>query len=712
MIVRSEEQPRSKGRDTTNILALLLDSRAGTLLLCLMLSLAMVYHFVIPLNAILSTEGTAWNDPAHSIWSLWLVNENVTRGLSPYATNMVFYPVGARLIHPTVIEGFFPVTFLVKKFSRGDVMYPLYAYRLVILLCFTLILYFTYLLLRRLEFTRCAAATGSVGFAFCDFFIEHAPHISLLAGFFIPLAALSLLQLYRRPATGTAVAAGLITTLAVYFTELALYIFLGLLFILLGMCLLRRERSALLEKLRLLGWKRIMLAGVVCLTVMTPFLANHLLSGVSKPLFIESSNFSANLAGFIIPDPQRTPLYGNLFSTLSSRTTAAIGGRETFIGFPLLIFALIALLTTNAKMVRVSAAVSILFFVLSLGPTLKVFGTDTRMPMPYSLLMKIPPFDLSRTPVRFVVMGIFFLAIVAASGIAWTQKALQSRWGLKLSAIVLLLAFAWTVAEAYAPLPRQPAFVPPPELANLIDGPVLNLPVSRFDGYALLLQVFHKQPIATGYISRFSETEIKHVENLTRLQDRGGAEFCEELRRLGIRNVIINPVRIVDAPFELSGCQVNVVDLRRQDIDYALYEAGKRIDLSKSEAGKYLGYGWSVIEPLSRWTDRGKAVIAFRLDHTGPAVLRFKLAPFLVAGKLDQQHLRVKLNDQPVGQLTLRETNLQEYSFALPVNLFRERNILTFELPDAEAPKNLGISEDTRLLGVSVQWVQIDSGVR
>src|SRR5437667_3695656 len=278
MIGRSEKQPSSKGRDTTNMLELLLDSRGGTLLLCLTFSLVMVYHFVIPLSAILSTNGTVWNDPAHSIWSLWLVNENVTSGRSPYATNMVFYPVGARLIHPTVIEGFFPVTFLVKKFSGGNVMYPVYAYRIIVLLCFTLLLYFTYLLLRAFDFTRWAAATGSVGFAFCDFFIEHAPHVSLLAGFFIPLAALFLIRLYRQPTFGRAVAAGLMVALALYFTELALYVFLGLIFVLLAMGLLRREREALLEKLRLLGFKRILVASGICLVVMMPFLVNHLLS--------------------------------------------------------------------------------------------------------------------------------------------------------------------------------------------------------------------------------------------------------------------------------------------------------------------------------------------------------------------------------------------------------------------------------------------------
>jgi hypothetical protein len=59
-----------------------------------------------------------------------------------------------------------------------------------------------------------------------------------------------------------------------------------------------------------------------------------------------------------------------------------------------------------------------MFFVLSLGPTLKIFGTETGIPMPYSVLMKVPPFDSGRTPVRFVVVGMFFLMIVAAVGLS------------------------------------------------------------------------------------------------------------------------------------------------------------------------------------------------------------------------------------------------------------------------------------------------------
>jgi len=699
-------------RNGVRTAARIADSPAGTFGICLIFSLVMIYHFVIPLNAILSTDGRVWNDPAHLIWGLWQVNESVTSGHSPYSTNMAFYPVGARLMHPIVVEGFLPITFAVKTLTGGDVMYPVYAYRIILWICFTLLLYFTYRLLREIGSSRWAATIAAVGFAFCDFFIEHAPHLTLLAAFFIPLTGLFLVRLYRRPGTRAVIAAGLSAGLAIYFTELALHIFMGLLFVLLALCVIHEERKALLAKLRLLGARRILLTSALCVAVMMPFVINHFSSGVSKPPLIESANFSANLPGFVIPEPQRTPVYGHTFATLSARMTKGIDGRETFIGFPLLIFAVVALVTMKQKMLRAAAVVGLVFFILSLGPTLKVFGTDTGVRMPYALLMKIPPFDFGRTPVRFAMVGIFFLTIVAAAGITWTQRALTSRRGKGWSAAVLLLVFAWVAAEAYAPLPRQPSFQPPAELARIINGPVLNLPASRFDGYAALLQVFHRQPIATGYISRFSDQQINHVENLARLADTGGPELCAELSRMGIRNIVLNPVPLIAAPYDLSECRLNVIDLRRKDFVYPAYQIGTPIDFTTTEANAYLGYGWSVAEPVARWSDRGRAVVAFSIAHPTAATLRFKLAPFLVAGKLDQQRMNIKLNDQMVSSLILNKGEPAEYSIPLPAGVLRDKNILMFELSDAAAPKNLGVSEDTRRLGISVQWLEIDRAVR
>lgn len=712
MIKERNERPESKARRVAKTLARLADSKAGTLLICLLFSLFLIYHYVIPFNAILSRNGMPADDPAHSIWTLWLVNENVTRGQSPYHTDLIFYPVGADLTHHTLSPGFFPVTFLVKQLSGGDPMYPVYAYRIIVWLCFTLLLYFTWLLLRRLEFSRWAAAIGAIGFAFCDFFIEHAAHVSLLSAFFIPLTGLLLLRLYRKPGAGAALATALAMGLAIYFTELALYIFLGLFFVVAAMCLRGAERQALFEKARRLGWRHTLLAIGICLTVMTPFVIQHFSSDTTRPQAFESANFSANLPGLIIPEPQRTPLYGNVFEKLSARMTKGIGGREVFAGFLLLTFAAIGLVVSKQRMVRVVGLVSLVFIVLSLGPTLKVFGADTGWPMPYALLMKVPPFDLGRTPVRFAMMGIFFLAIAAAAGITWTQHALKSRIGSGGSWAAMLVILTWATAEAHAPLPRQPSFSAPAELARLGPGPVLNLPASRFDGYASLLQIFHKQPIATGYISRSSRQQIDHVERLAALADRDGSESCAELMKLGMRNLIINPVPVAEAPYEFSGCQMNVVDLRRKNIAFAVYNLGMRIDFSQPAANQFLGYGWSVPEPVSRWSDRGKAVVAFQIAATGPAILRLKLAPFLVSGKLDRQRLSIAVNDQVLAVLTLDKGEAQEYSIPVPANALRAQNLLTLVLRDAESPKNLGLSEDTRRLGINVHWLEIYPAAR
>lgn len=703
MIREADEQ-----RANAATLARFADSKPGAFLLCLIFALVMIHPFVFPLKGIPAINGSVWSDPAHSIWTLWLVNENLSSGRSPYHTDLIFYPLGADLTHHTLSPGFFPVTFLIKQLSRGDPMYPVYAYRIIIWLCFTLLLFFTYLLLREIGFTRWAAAIGSVAFALSDFFIEHAAHISLLSAFFIPLTGLLLLRLYRRPSAAAAVAAGFTAGLAIYFTELALYVFLGLFFILAAILLIREERLALLEKARRLGVSRILIAVGICLAVMSPFLINHFSSDVNKPLPVESSNFSANLVGFVVPDPQRTPLYGNFSGALSAQINKGLNGRETFIGFPLLVFAVIGLYGSRQNMVRAAALVSLLFLVLSLGPTLKLFDADTGWPLPYALLMKIPPFDLGRTPVRFVMMGIFFLTFAAAAGITWSGQVLQSRLGSRWSLVGLLLVFGWVAAEAYSPMPHQPSFAPPAELAQLGSGPVLNLPASRFDGYASLLQVFHRQPIATGYISRFSPQQINHVENIARAVDDDRPKMCEELQKLGIRNVILNPVSLIEAPFDLSNCQINVVDLRRKDVDYAVYQMGTRIEFSLPEWDQYLGYGWSVPEMASRWSDHGQAVIGFRSAYTSAANLRFKLGTFLVAGKLDQQRVSIRINNHPLGTLTLQDIGPREYSTFVPARVLSDRNILTFQLPDAESPKNLGLSEDTRRLGINVQWLQID----
>ncbi len=700
-----------------------LESNGGVFLLSLTFTLAMLYNHVVPLGAIPFSEGIKGQDSYQMVWNLWVVNEAIKGGHNPYQTDLVFYPLGAQLSHHSLAAGFFVVTFPVKLLSRGDPLYPFYAYRLIILLSFTLLLCFSYLTLRELGFTCWAAAIPAVAYAFSAYYTGHLFHLNQIAGFFIPLTALCLVRAYQRPSTARLIATSLAAAGAIYFTELVLFIYLGALFLVTLIFALSEERQTLLEKIRLAGSQRLLVSLAVFLLVLGPFLFNFFTLHTLKPTAGESSFYSANLAGFFVPTPDYTHLYGKLFSPLSSGVAAGMG--EPFVSLPLLLLSLVALIKSKRRLVRISALEALIFFVLSLGPTLKVLGTDTRIPLPYALLMRVPPFDLSRGPVRFVVMGIFFLTIVAASGASLLSSELTKRWGWRWSAVVMSLLFVWTVAESYSPAPRRKPVVPPKGLEKIVAGPVLNLPLIRNDGYAEMLQIFHRQPIATGFLARYTPPQLRQFADLERLFNRGGPKFCEGVAALGYRNIVIAPRDVVPeapslAPLELWKCSINVVDLRRGDLysrnseeekpdEFPPYVIGTRIDFLAPESDKFLWYGWSGREPAFRWTYRNRAAVVFALSNFKLAVLRLRLGAFLVPGRLEEQRVNIELNGHQLTMLRLREAEPAEYSVALPAEFMQERNVLSFDLPDAESPVAFKLSDDGRLLGVNVQWIEIDS---
>jgi hypothetical protein len=699
-------------------------------LLCLAFTLAMLYHYVVPLGALPFTKGILGEDCGQMVWNLWVVNEAVSAGHNPYRTTMVYYPAGARnLAYHSMGAGFFPVTFLVKHLSGGSVLYPFYAYRFIILLSFSLILFFSYRTLRRAGFSRWASVIPAVCYAFSDFYMEHAIHLNHLAGFFIPLTALMILRLYQEPGALNAALVALVTGAAIYFTEFSLYIYMAALLMLLLVCTSERGRAVLSEKISRVSFKGALAAFIIFLLVIAPYLFNLLTTGVLKPKPSESSLYSANLAGLFIPDGAQTPLYGQLFAPLRARVTAGMGETGVFMGFPLMLFAALGLLAHRREgLMRLCAIASALFFILSLGPTLKIFGTDTGLPLPYALLARIPPFDAGRTPVRFVVMGLFFLMIVAASGVSRTEEWLRRLAGARGAAIVMSLLLVWAIAELYSPMKRQEAFVPPAALEKVIAGPVLNLPLARNDGYAAMLQTLHGQAIATGYLARYTPAQWQQFTDLERTFYRGGAEFCAEIRGAGFRNIIVAPREVApDAPslipLDLSQCPINVIDLRASDEREALekeggpqparfprFEPGRRVDFRAPEAEQYLWYGWSGAEECCRWSSAGRAAIIFSLERPAESRLRLSLQPFLVPGKLDQQRVEVSLNGRLLETLYLSDAGVGLYSLSLPGDVLKERNVLTFNLPDAESPAALKLSEDTRLLGINVEWMELEVG--
>src|SRR5215813_4406626 len=711
------------------------NSRLVIFFLCALFTTAMIYNWVFPLGALLYTRGIDGNDCGQMVWNLWHTNESISSGRNPYHASEVYFPVGANLWHHTLAAGFFPVTFLVKHLSGDSPMYPLYAYRVVVLISFILILFLSFLFLRELGLSRWAAAAAAVGYSFSHFYMAHAMHINHLAGFLIPLTALLALRVYRVPGRNV-ILLTFVAGISVYFTEFSLYIYMAAGFFLAALFLFADERRRLVTAWRKTGVMNLAAAAVVFLLLFLPFFVNLVQDPAMKPPPEQSSIWSGNLAGFVIPDPQRTPLYGEAFRRLNERVTVGVGGFEMFLGFALLAFAMLALFKVSNRYLRISAVLCALFLVLSLGATLKVFGTETNAPLPYALLIHVPPFDSGRTPVRFIVMGLFFLMVVAAFGMFWLQRTVAARYGLHLSNAVMAIVFVWSAAEVYQPIARQQVFNPSPQLAKLTAGPVFELPLQAWDGYAALLQVFHHQPIATGYLARISQAQLDHAIELRRLTDRGPS-FCEEIEKRGYRNVIITPSEYMEphdagtvTQLELEKCRLPVIDLRAQGTilpnhsNLVIREGRedpsffpplplhRRVQFSSGEADKYLWYGWSGREIYSRWTDSGKTALVFSIDQQArrQSTLRLKIfgGPFLAPGRVDSQRVTIELNNFVIADWVLKSSEPALHEIELSVKDLADTNTLVFRLPDAASPRALGVSEDWRLLGFNVQWISID----
>jgi len=174
-------------------------------------------------------------------------------------------------------------------------------------------------------------------------------------------------------------------------------------------------------------------------------------------------------------------------------------------------------------------AIALASGVLALGPTLRLNGQSTGVPLPYRLIANLPLIRLSRQPDRFDVLVTLALAMMVAYG---ARALLEIGRGqtptnadevpvsafvgvcprpkitlpttLLTGVLVALLALDYLVAPV---LTRDPAI--PPFLASLPhtdDGALLEFPFHNQSPYRdaerMLFQTVHGRPISGGYHSR------------------------------------------------------------------------------------------------------------------------------------------------------------------------------------------------------------------
>ncbi|HVR70087.1 MAG TPA: hypothetical protein VMT87_04510 [Vicinamibacteria bacterium] len=185
---------------------------------------------------------------------------------------------------------------------------------------------------------------------------------------------------------------------------------------------------------------------------------------------------------------------------------------------------------------------------------------------------------------------------------------------------------------------------------------------------------------------------------------------------------------VVAAPLEADGpAQEHRLELRVPDIPAGAGGAGdarplrtgvyslrldrfpvlrrvERVPFGDEAASAFTGNGWGDPEGPYRWTVAPRADLYFASEDPEPAVLRFRLHPFLAEGGPGGQRVVVDLNGTIVGTLALRSEDAAEH--AIPLLDVGRANTLGLELPDAVS--RFGPRLDPRRLGVALHWLGLD----
>jgi hypothetical protein len=511
-------------------------------LLSIPLALLFTWTQVLPLDGI-PVMGT---DYGQFVWNMWSVERAISSGASPLHSDLMFHPIGTSLAAH------------VLTLWRGgdDLLYPLVAYKAAIALSYIAITFATWAFLRRIGGGVLGSLAITIAYAFSPFNQLHAPHLNHLSvAAILPLTGWCLVSLWEKPRLGPALLVAFLFGGGPYFGELIAFAWVS--FLAIGAILLVRRgtRAEVVSRLRQLGGLRVFVALALAVLLVSPF-ALAWLQGGAQPMNPRQAGFwSANLAAFATPDPQTQPWLG-FMAPLDSRITKGVGGHEGFLGFVLMGAAVIGLVRGRDFWTRLCGLMAVSFLVLSLGPTLKVFGTDLGIPMPYSFLMSVPPFSMGRTPVRCVLFALFFLTVPAVRFLSQVER--RSASGASLVALLTLGAGL----EMWSPRTLARPFVSPQDAGRLVPGEVCNIPLTALDGFAVLLQTQHRRKIVTGLVSRRSRAVTDHINGLGELLDHQPEKFASTLLSWGVTNVILEPGAPDGLEISLPRLGLNVIDLR------------------------------------------------------------------------------------------------------------------------------------------------------
>ena len=462
-----------------------------------------------------------------NLWNAWWVRRALFElHVSPYWTDQLFYPTGVSLGRHTLS----PLNAVAGALA-SFVVSPATAYNLLLGLHFWLSGWAACALARYETGNHVGAIIAGLVYAFCPVHYFYLPQVNVATFEFLPLVFLFFLKTYReggaRNATGAVASVALLAATSLYFLVYAL---LFALLLLAGGRLWRRHDSVPG------GGRRLLATGVPAALVVV---------AIGWPLLSEWLPAAAGGAGA----PARRPAGNDLLGFNWSGTERVLVSWPSMLGYAALLLAAAGIRgwRNHRGWIVVGAA----FWVLGLGSTLRVAGTETGVPLPYALVAQAPLLELLRMSNRFFVVTQLAFAVLCAA--AWKEVSRRSVaprqraiWGATAAAVI---ALELTCVPLRTFRPESSVYLAQlsgsPSVRTLVELPTY-LASSFLNGRYVFHQTLHEKKIPQGYVTALAVSEDAAAESRAWLRAQrelvtGNPGLLATLvRERGIDRVVLN----------------------------------------------------------------------------------------------------------------------------------------------------------------------------
>lgn len=162
----------------------------------------------------------------------------------------------------------------------------------------------------------------------------------------------------------------------------------------------------------------------------------------------------------------------------------------------------------------------------------------------------------------------------------------------------------------------------------------------------------------------------------------------------------------------LSGCERPTTKSETPAASSNRVAYNSRVDFSKTgNAASIKVSGWSKAEDKFTWSEGNTSVLSIDVAPTpNPVTLRVTAAGMIKEPEFPTHPVEVYVNDQKIADWQVGNT--APFSAPIPPDLTKAGGTLTltFKMPRATSPKELGKSEDPRVLGICISDLELTQG--